>query len=140
MKSTEQTAVIGEMSPAAVEELLELATSAPIKILSPPKSGLSMMHVLDAYDSEFLLGEVLVTRAEVELDGLRGFGMVTGDSLDRALARACAEVLLQGKDQLLKTRAQRLLEREQKNLEAKRQQDKQLIASTKVNFDLLAGS
>lgn len=140
MNNTEQTAVIGEMPPAVVEELLELATSAPIKILNPPKSGLSMMPVLDAYDSEFLLGEVLVTRAEVELDGLRGFGMITGDSPDRALARACAEVLLQGKDQLMKTRVQKLLAREQQALDKKRQQDKQLIASTKVNFDLLAGS
>lgn len=134
------TAVVNDMSLDAVQELLSLAQRAPIEIANPPKSGLSMMHVLDAFDSEFLLGEVLVTRTEVQLDGRHGFGMVPGDAPERALARACAEVLLQGPDQLLRAQMQKLLEREQQELDIRRQREAQLIAATKVIFELMAGS
>ncbi|MBN2792953.1 MAG: phosphonate C-P lyase system protein PhnG [Desulfuromonadales bacterium] len=133
------TAIVNDMPREAVRELLELAETAPIEIISTPKSGLNMMHVLDAFDSEFLLGEVLVSSAEVLLDGRRGFGMVTGDEPERSLARACAEVLLTGDDELLKTRVQKLLTREQRSLNEHRHQERQLIAGTKVKFDLMAG-
>lgn len=133
------TAVVGEMPPAAIQELLDLAQAAPIEILIPPASGLSMMPVLDAFDSEFFLGEVLVSRCEVLLEGRRGFGMVTGDEPQRALARACAEVLLQGTDQLLKARVQKLLQREQSILEDRRRREARLIAGTKVHFELMTG-
>ncbi len=133
------TAIVNDMPREAVRELLELAEKAPIEIISTPRSGLNMMHVLDAFDSEFLLGEVLVSSAEVVLDGKRGFGMVTGDEPERSLARACAEVLLTGADEILKTRVQKLLAREQDRLEGQRDRERRLIASTRVNFDLMAG-
>jgi len=133
------TAIVNDMPREAVRELLELAEKAPIEIISTPKSGLNMMNVLDAFDSEFLLGEVLVSSAEVLLDGQRGFGMVTGDEPERSLARACAEVLLTGEDDLLKTRVQKLLLREQQSLNDHRRQEQKLIAKTKVKFDLMSG-
>lgn len=133
------TAIVNDMPREAVRELLELAEKTPIEIISTPKSGLNMMHVLDAFDSEFLLGEVLVSSAEVILDGQRGFGMVMGDEPERSLARACAEVLLIGQDELLRTRVQKLLLREQQSLNEHRRQEKQLTAKTKVKFDLMAG-
>ena len=134
------TSIINDISREAVRELLELAETAPIEIVSTPRSGLTMMHVLDAFDSEFLLGEVLVYSAEVVLNGRRGFGMVTGDEPERSLARACAEVLLQGKDELLKVRTQKLLLREQAKLLKQRKHEERLIANTKVNFDLMTGN
>jgi len=133
------TSIVNDMPRESIRELLELAEKAPIHIISTPKAGLSMMHVLDAFDSEFLLGEVLISSAEVTLDGKRGFGMVTGDEPERSLARACAEVLLQGADELLKNRVQKLLEREQQNLVDHRRYEEKLIAGTKVTFDLMAG-
>ena len=133
------TSIVNDMPRESIRELLELAEKAPINIVKTPKSGLDMMHVLDAFDSEFLLGEVLVSSAEVTLDGKRGFGMVTGDEPERSLARACAEVLLVGEDELLKSRVEKLLVREQQNLIEQRRHEEQLIAGTKVNFDLMAG-
>lgn len=133
------TSIVNDMPRERVRELLELAEEAPIQIISTPKSGLSMMHVLDAFDSEFLLGEVLVSSAEVLLDGRRGFGMVSGDEPERSLARACAEVLLGGKNELLGNRVRKLLIREQQNLKEARGREEQLIAATKVQFDLMAG-
>lgn len=135
-----RTAVVNDMPPQVVAELLELAQAAPIQIIVPPRSGLTMMQVRDAFDSEFLLGEVLVTAAEVAMDGIHGFGMVPGDEPDRALARACAEVLLLGPNQLLKARVQKVLEREQEQLEGRRRSENQLIAGTKVHFELMAGN
>lgn len=134
------TSIVNNISREAVRELLELAETAPIEIVSTPRSGLTMMHVLDAFDSEFLLGEVLVSSAEVVLHDQRGFGMVTGDEPERSLARACAEVLLQGEDELLKVRVQKLLLREQAELVELRKREERLIANTKVNFDLMTGN
>ena len=133
------TSIVNDMPRESIRELLELAEQAPIKIISTPKAGLSMMHVLDAFDSEFLLGEVLTSRAEVTLDGKRGFGMVTGDEPERSLARACAKVLLAGENDLLKNRVQKLLDRERQTLNKQRRHEEQLLAETKVSFDLMAG-
>jgi alpha-D-ribose 1-methylphosphonate 5-triphosphate synthase subunit PhnG len=133
------TTVVNDMSAETVQELLDLAKGAPIEIVSQPAAGLTMMHMLDAFDSEFLLGEVLVTSAQVELDGERGVGMVVGDDAPRALARACAEVLIRGKDEILRARVIKLIEKEQQRVEEKRRSEERLIASTKVNFELMAG-
>ncbi len=132
--------VINDISREAVRELLELAETASIEIVSTPRSGLTMMHVLDAFDSEFLLGEVLVSNTEVVLNGQRGFGIVTGDEPERSLARACAEVLLRGEDETLKFHVQSLLLREQAKRDERRKHEEQLIANTKVNFDLMTGN
>jgi phosphonate C-P lyase system protein PhnG len=134
------TAIINDMPREAVRELLELAENAPIQIISTPIAGLTMMHVLDAFDSEFLLGEVLVSKAEVLLHGERGFSMVTSDEPERALARASADVLLKVGDDLLRTRVYKLLLREQAELDRRRSDEQRLIAGTKVNFDLMPGS
>lgn len=133
------TAVVNDISAEAVQELLALAKTAPIEIVSQPASGLTMMHMLDAFDSEFLLGEVLVTSAQVDLDGERGFGMVVGDDAPRALARACAEVLINGRDEILKARVAKLFAKEQQRINEQRRHEEQLIASTKVNFELMTG-
>ena len=133
------TAIVNDMPREAVRELLEMAEKAPIEIIGGPRSGLTMMHVLDAFDSEFLLGEVLVSSAEVTLNGHRGFAMVTGDEPERSLARACAEVLLRHADELLRNRVARLLERERADLLRHRRREEQLIAGTRVRFDLLPG-
>lgn len=134
------TSIINDIPREAVRELLELAERAPIEIVSSPRSGLTMMHVLDAFDSEFLLGEVLISSAEVILNGQRGFGLVTGDEPERSLARACAEVLLQGEDELLSSRVEKLLLREQIELDEQRKREERLIANTKVKFDLMTGN
>lgn len=133
------TTVVNDMSIEAVQELLDLAKSAPIEIVSQPAAGLTMMHMLDAFDSEFLLGEVLVTSAQVALDGERGFGMVVGDDAPRALARACTEVLIRGRDEILKARVVKLIEKEQQRINEQRRSEEQLIAATKVNFELMTG-
>lgn len=56
-----------------------------------PEAALIMVRTRETVDGEvFNLGEVLVTRCEVALDGEPGWGMVLGDVPERAL---CAAVL-----------------------------------------------
>lgn len=58
---------------------------------APPETALIMVRVEETVDGDhFYLGEVLVTRCEVALDGEPGWGMVAGDDPERAL---CAAVL-----------------------------------------------
>lgn len=58
-------------------------------LLVGPEVGLTMLEVREPVCGDrFYLGEVLVTRAEVELGGSRGWAMRTGD--DRAAALAAA--------------------------------------------------
>lgn len=58
---------------------------------SAPEPSLLMVRVRETVDGEvFNLGEVLVTRCEMILDGEPGWGMALGDDPERAL---CAAVL-----------------------------------------------
>ncbi|MDT8421961.1 MAG: phosphonate C-P lyase system protein PhnG [Desulfuromonadales bacterium] len=133
-------ALVSEMAPDAIEQILELAANEEIEIVRTPRSGLVMMTCRDDFDCEFHLGEVLVTDAEVACRGIRGYGMVPGDDPRRALARAAAEVICQGDNQLLMERLQRLALSEQEQRLARRTTQDQLIARSRVQFDLMSGS
>ena len=56
-----------------------------------PRAGLVMVTVRDPFDTPFHLGEVLVSVAEVSLDGQTGYGAVCGDEPERALLLAAVE-------------------------------------------------
>jgi alpha-D-ribose 1-methylphosphonate 5-triphosphate synthase subunit PhnG len=56
-----------------------------------PRTGLVMVTVRDPFDTLFHLGEVLVSEAEVVLDGHAGCGMICGDEPERALLLAAVE-------------------------------------------------
>ncbi len=113
-----ETAIISEMPREAIRELLELLEKTPIEIHSTEKMQISLPQVLDAFDNEFLLGELLSTHAEVSLDGKRAFGPHTGDEPERSLAWACIKLLLESSDFVLKHKIIKLLAREQHQLES----------------------
>ncbi len=106
------TSIVSDIPRESVRELLELAETAPIEIVSSSQEGLTIRQVLDVFDSEFGLSEVLDTKAEVTLEGRRGFAMIPGDEPERSLAQACIKVLLASDDLKLKARAEKLLQRE----------------------------
>ena len=82
------------LSKAPKQELLHLADlvlqrPASPAIISGPEVGLVMMQVREPVcDERFFLGEVLVTRAEVELGGVRGWSMRMGEDRVTTLAAA----------------------------------------------------
>ena len=112
-----ETAIINEMPREAVRELLEILEKTPIEIHSTDKDEVRLPQVLDAFDNEFLLSDMLKYDAEVSLNGKRAFGPHTGDEPERSLAWACIKLMLESHDYALKHKIIHLLAREQHRFE-----------------------
>lgn len=66
-------------------------------VLAAPEVGLVVLQVREPVAEErFNLGEVLVTRSEVEVDGARGWSMRMGDDQAAALAGALCDAEIEG--------------------------------------------
>jgi alpha-D-ribose 1-methylphosphonate 5-triphosphate synthase subunit PhnG len=73
---------------ALAEQSIDERGTSPT-VIAGPETGMVMMTVREPIARErFHLGEVLVTRAEVEVDGHRGWSMRLGDDRVAALAAA----------------------------------------------------
>lgn len=87
----EAIAVCAEDALAALAERV-LAAGAHVAVLREPAPGMVMVRAREsARRSLFNLGEVTVTEAEVELDGQRGYAMITGLHARQALAGAIVD-------------------------------------------------
>lgn len=73
--------------------LLEKVGELDVEILQQPETGLVMMNVFDCFQTEFHLGEILATRAVVTINHCKGWGMIMGDTGDKALLLACLDAL-----------------------------------------------
>lgn len=72
-----------------------LESDPPLAILQEPKPQLLMQQVREPVEyRSFNLGEVVVTPAEVELDGERGFAMVPGKAERAALSGAIVDAAI----------------------------------------------
>ena len=125
------------------EQVCELATSllqseyaaSQVSVLSGPKLGLVMLRVRETVaDSQFNVGEVLVTEVRLELDGQFGFGMVTGDSPRRAMAVALLDAALRKGGPAAK-KLQPEIARLSQALRLSRQKMYQLVATSQVDFE-----
>lgn len=141
MHSTDMTAAVISMNNSEVDELIGLLAAEEITITRPPRSGLIMMTVRDSFDTEFHLGEVLVTEAAVTVDGSEGFGMVAGEEPRKALARAAADALLRaGRPEPLCQAVGACLAKAQQRQADRLAGEAALTASTRVSFDLMPGA
>jgi len=66
--SLELSRALALASAAAVRRMLERISVLNFKILKEPETGLVMQTVSDSFNTEFHLGEILVTAAEVMLE------------------------------------------------------------------------
>jgi alpha-D-ribose 1-methylphosphonate 5-triphosphate synthase subunit PhnG len=120
---------------ALAEQCVE--SGAAPTVIAGPEVGMVMLTVREPIAQErFHLGEVLVTRAEVEVDGARGWCMRLGDDRMAALAAAICDAEVQAgrahHDAVL-----RLCElTEQSDAEARRREWAEL-GPTEVRFDEL---
>lgn len=83
---------------ATLEALADdvLGTGPSLRVLQEPRPQLVMEQVVEPVEGRpFNLGEVLVTAAEVELDGERGFAMVAGKAEAVALGGAIVDAAVQ---------------------------------------------
>ena len=141
MNPDDLTSLIDTMGKQRLEKFLELFSGVELTISYPPQSGLLMMTVKDSFDTDFHLGEVLVAEARVLFRGREGYGMASGDEPRRALARAAADAVLGfpepteiGENVLIFLKQEEVLQK------ARHTKDASLVASTKVNFDLMPGA
>jgi alpha-D-ribose 1-methylphosphonate 5-triphosphate synthase subunit PhnG len=94
-----------------------------------------MYTVRDPFDTPFHLGELLVTEAEVILDGHTGYGAVCGDDPERALLLAAVEAVeANGRSAVLDVIATLLDSLEALSIDQKTLASK-LAAATEVRFD-----
>lgn len=74
-----------------------LAAGPDLELLQAPTPQLVMQRVIEPVENRpFNLGEVLVTVAEVDLEGARGFAMVPGKNERIALAGAIVDAAVAG--------------------------------------------
>jgi alpha-D-ribose 1-methylphosphonate 5-triphosphate synthase subunit PhnG len=134
--------VITKMDDVSVKELMQLLPTEEINILKKPETGLLMMAAKDSFDTDFYLGEMLVTETEVEYKGLKGYAMVMGDEPERALLAASVDAILQADtlDEMedLKQKIKSFLAEQMKRINALQERERQLIAKTKVNFETMS--
>ena len=126
--------VLNLMDKKAVKRIAGELMGKDIEIIRFPESGFIMMSVTDSFDTDFYLGEVLVTRAEVKMDGQRGYAMITGDDHEKVIMIAVIDAALKTGD---RDRIKKRIEKEDRILVNKRGEEKALIASTKVNFEVM---
>ena len=124
------------------EELKEIESLLPLDemtVAKEPSKGLVMFTALDSFDTEFYLGEVLVTEASVRYKDQEGYAMIMGDEPERALIMACVDALTRTKDEdELKKRVTEFLENKLSRLEEEIEREKRLVWATKVNFESMA--
>jgi len=131
--------LLAAMAAASTDEVTSMLDRlwplCPFSVQQAPRAGLVMVTVRDPFGTPFHLGEVLVSEAEVQLDGGTGYGAVCGDEPEQALLLAAvAAVERSGRAAVLGAILAPLGQ-----LEAKRAAHKalasKLAAATEVRFE-----
>lgn len=101
MNADDRTRRFELIAQAPRESLIEHATAVldgetPIRILQEPNPQLVMHRVTDPVEQRpFNLGELLVTTAEVQLAGEKGYAMVPGRARDKAVSGAIVDAAVE---------------------------------------------
>ena len=106
-----QLAQFGSMDEGMLWELFGVLAREEIMVIKDPETGFVPMPIYDPDARDFYLGEALVTRAEVEYKGRKGYGLAIGDSPAKALASAAADAILPGNDIALRDRLSEIFAR-----------------------------
>lgn len=120
---------------AADRRILKQLAEVPISIRREPRTALVMMTATDGTGTDFHVGEVLVTEAEVEYAGKIGYALVVGNRPEKALARACLSVLTAGNKNHIPARLRGQLLRENRTICKRECIEAARIASTMVDFE-----
>lgn len=123
---------------SAVKSLSGMLSEQDISIIKPPKTGLLMMTVQDSFDTDFYLGEILATEAEVESRRKTGYAMVMGDNPERALLAASVDAVMQGDNEGLKKRIREFVSEQMEKINSTREKESALVAKTKVSFESMS--
>jgi phosphonate C-P lyase system protein PhnG len=128
-------ALVSKMDIPAVTNLLELLPAKDFILIKQPATALVMLCVKDCFDTDFCLGEALVTEAELEYSGKKGYAMVLGEDPTRALAIASLDAFFQSSDDGHQAEIKHFLALTSEEIIKKEEQERKLAASTRVNFE-----
>lgn len=129
---------ITKMDDSAIKELMQILLTEEINITKPPQTGLLMMTVSDSFDTDFYLGEILVTEAEVESRTKTGYAMVIGDESEMAVLAASVDAVMQGDNEDLKKQIRVFVSEQMEKINSTKEKESALIAKTKVSFESMS--
>lgn len=121
----------------AIRKIMNLIEKEKVTILKPPSTALIMATAIDPFDTNFCLGEVLVTEAQVEWSGNRGFGMIIGDEPEKALALAFINSVESSDDEKTKKSIKNIITSIERVISKREKLEEAIILSTKVNFETM---
>jgi alpha-D-ribose 1-methylphosphonate 5-triphosphate synthase subunit PhnG len=133
MTATQST--IMSMGREELNRLSELLPEADIRVLREPQTGLLMAVAKDAFATDFCLGEILVTEAEAEFQGCRGYAMVMGDEPQKALLTAAVAAIFECDNEELQGQISRFLAPLASRLKESEERERQLLTKTVVSFE-----
>jgi alpha-D-ribose 1-methylphosphonate 5-triphosphate synthase subunit PhnG len=134
---SEHQSLIMAMDRESLAEFRDLLGEEDIRVIRSPQTGLLMMAAKDPFDTDFCLGEILITEAETEYNGCRGYAMVLGDEPEKALLTAAVSAILQSDDGALKTRIGQFFAPLASDWSREAERERQLLAKTLVNFETM---
>jgi phosphonate C-P lyase system protein PhnG len=128
-------ALVAKMDIPAVTNLLELLPAKDFIIIKQPATALVMLCVKDCFDTDFCLGEALVTETELEYSGKKGYAMVLGEDPTRALAIASLDAFFQNSDDEHQAEIKHFLALASEEIIKNEKNENKLAASTRVSFE-----
>jgi phosphonate C-P lyase system protein PhnG len=129
--------VIASLDEEGVVELERLLPMDKMKIIRPAATGLLMVTAIDAFQTDFYLGEMLAVEAEVVCEGASGYALLAGTDGHRALLAAAVDAVMQGSDGLLSKQVAGFLAKQEEKTLAERSAERKMFAATRVDFETM---
>jgi alpha-D-ribose 1-methylphosphonate 5-triphosphate synthase subunit PhnG len=130
--------LLPELLPEETAAIGEQISHHAFDTIRPAETGLIMVTATDCFETDFHLGEILVTTAEVELDGVRGYASILGREPEKAtLAAQINALMLSGKADWL-TDISASLDPVRGRVDEKCRREAALISATRVRFESMA--
>lgn len=130
--------ILPEMTSAERLTVAEVLPLEQVQVTNPPSSGLIMARARDSFKTDFFLGEVLVTRAEVAYGGHQSRATLMGDCPEAALIAAVLQVLSDGGANDIVAAAGRAAAPAVARISARQRRESALAAATRVHFETMA--
>lgn len=131
-------ALLPEMTAAELQSLARELPLEEVEVVKPPHSGTIMAAVRDCFKTDFYLGEVLVSRAEVRYAGQYAQATLIGDCPQAVLLVAVLEALAAHDGEDLLATVRRSAEEATQRITRRREREMSLAAATRVNFRSMA--
>jgi phosphonate C-P lyase system protein PhnG len=129
--------LVVKMDDKSLSRLQRLLPLEEISVTKAPETSLIMMTARDCFDTDFCLGEILVTVAETQIENAQGYSMVLGDNPRKAIISASLDAIFNGNNSKLKAKIIRCLRSFEKRHMIQQRTESLLPSSTRVQFDAM---